>query len=266
MCVSIARVDVHGPAQLLHSAATMRLNQVLAIESDLKKRVFSELTELDKACRKPDLLNGFVSTYEPLAEDGERFPPEQKRVQYNSREVLQTIHKSLGELFDIEATKDFANCEAKADVVVDGQTLMAEVPTTYLLFLEKQLKDIGTMLERIVELDSAEEWRSDDNDRGIHISAPSKRHRTKKLQKGIVLYPATEEHPAQTQLITEDQIVGYVTTVKRSGALPRELKRTLQRRVEKLSNAVKSAREEANTREVVRRDASALLDYVFAEL
>lgn len=244
----------------------MRLNQVLAVESDLKKRVFSELTELDKACRKPDLLNGFVSTYEPVAEDGERFPPEQKRVQYNAREVLQSIHKSLGELFDIEATKDWANTEARADIVVEGQTLMAQVPTTFLLFLEKQLKDIGTMIERIVELDTAEDWRSDENDRGVHVSTPSKRHRTKKVQKGIVLYPATEEHPAQTQLITDDQIVGYVTTVKRSGAIPRETKRNLQRRVERLSNAVKSAREEANTREVVRQDASKLLDYVFAEL
>ncbi len=244
----------------------MRLNQVLAIESDLKKRVYSELTELDKACRKPDLLNGFVSTYEPLAEDGEMFPPEHKRVQFNTREVLQTIHKSLGELFDIEATKDFANCDAKADIVVDGQVLMAQVPTTYLLFLEKQLKDIGTMLERIVELDPAEEWRGDENDRGMYVSAPNKRHRTKKVQRGIVLYPATTEHPAQAQLITEDQIVGYVTTVKRSGAIPLELKRTLQRRVEKLSNVVKSAREEANTCEVVRRDASKLLDYVFAEI
>lgn len=57
-----------------------------------------------------------------------------------------------------------------------------------------------------------------------------------------------------------------MTTVKRSGAIPRELKRNLLRRIEKLTNAVKSAREEANTREVVRRDASPLLDYVFAEL
>lgn len=244
----------------------MRLNQVLAIESDLKKRVYSELTELDKACRKAELLNGFISTYEPLAEDGERFPPEEKRVQYNAREVLQTIHKSLSELFDTEATKDFANCETKADIVVDGNKLMVDVPTTFLLFLEKQLKDLGTMVERIVELDTAESWRNDENDRGVHVSAPSKRHRTKKVQKGIVLYPATEEHPAQTQLITDDQIVGYVTTVKRSGAIPRELKRNLLRRIEKLTNAVKSAREEANTREVVRRDASPLLDYVFAEL
>ena len=243
----------------------MRLNQLLAIESDLKKRVYAELTELDKACRKPDLLNGFVSTYAPVAEDGEQFPPEQKRVQYNAREVLGTIHRSLAELFAVEASKDFANTEARADVVVEGKVLVSQAPTTFLLFLEKQLKDLGTLVSRMVELDAAEDWRVDDNDRGIHVSAPSKRHRTKKLQKGIVLYPATEEHPAQTQLITEDQIVGYVTTVKRSGAVPKEAKRRLLRRIETLSNAVKSAREEANTREVERHNPSALLDYVFAD-
>ena len=243
----------------------MRLNQDLAIESDLKKRVFSEITELDKACRKPDLLNGFVATYEPLAEDGEHFPTEQKRVQFNSREVLDSLHRGMAELFDIVATKDWANCEAKSDVVVDGQVIIAQVPTTFLLFIEKQLKDMQTMIERIVELDSAEEWREDGNDRGVFVSAPSKRHRTKKLQKAIVLYPATVEHPAQTQLITDDQIVGYVTTVKRSGAIPRETKKRLLRRIEKLANAVKAAREEANTRDCQRRNAAAVLDYVFSE-
>ena len=104
----------------------MRLNQVLAIESDLKKRVFSEITELDKACRKAELLNGFVSTYEPLAEDGDLLPTEQKRVQFNSREVLDSLHRGMAELFDIVATKDWANCEAKSDIVVDGKVVLAQ--------------------------------------------------------------------------------------------------------------------------------------------
>jgi hypothetical protein len=36
-----------------------------------------------------------------------------------------------------------------------------------------------------------------------------------------VLYDATEHHPAQTQLISEDVIVGWWETVKHSGAIPR---------------------------------------------
>jgi hypothetical protein len=33
--------------------------------------------------------------------------------------------------------------------------------------------------------------------------------------------PATGEHPAQTQLITEDEIVGFSKTIKQSGAIPK---------------------------------------------
>ena len=45
------------------------------------------------------------------------------------------------------ATQDFANCQAKANVVVDGQTILKEVPVTHLLFLEKQLVDLRTFID-----------------------------------------------------------------------------------------------------------------------
>lgn len=45
-------------------------------------------------------------------------------------------------LFDVTATKDWANCEARADVTVDGWVLVSAVPVSCLLFLEKRLTDI----------------------------------------------------------------------------------------------------------------------------
>ena len=78
-------------------------------------------------------------------------------------DVLRQASKIQTELFDVEATKDWGNCVAKADVVLDGQVLMKEVPATYLLFLEKQLSDLRTFIEKLPALDESDEWSSDPN-------------------------------------------------------------------------------------------------------
>ena len=125
--------------------------------------------------------------------------------------------RALAELFDITATKDWANCSARATVVVDGKPLLEDVPATYLLFLEKQLSDLRTFIDKMVELDAGEDWLEDPST-GMYRTEAIKTQRTKKVQRPIVLYDATEHHPAQTQLITEDVVAGYWNTVKYSGA------------------------------------------------
>ncbi len=81
-----------------------------------------------------------------------------------------------------------------------------------------------------------------------------------------MLYPATPDHPAQTQLITEDVIAGSWLTIKYSGAIAVPRKKQLQQRIEKLANAVKSAREEANSLEVTEKKlGKEVFDYLFAE-
>jgi hypothetical protein len=223
----------------------MKLNQVIAIEKGVKTRVYETISYLHKVNQKPDLFGGFVKSYVPKDEDGEQYPPESKKVQLIASESLERFAKSLTELLDVEATKDIANCTALADVVVDGTTIMSQVPTTYLLFLEKQINDIRTYVKVLPELDPAEDWSVDVNS-GLYKTGVVKTHKTKKTQKPIVLYEATDKHPAQTQMITEDVTVGYWNIVKQSGALPLPVKKKILDRVEKLLNAVKFAREEAN--------------------
>jgi len=242
-----------------------KLNQILAIEKGIKTRVYTELAELQAATQKPALVNGFTKTYQPRGEDGEMYPPESQKVQYEHQAVLDRISTSLVELFDITATKDWANTAAKADVVVDGKVLVAAVPAPYLLFLEKQLAELSTMVDKMAELDPASDWNVDPNT-GLFKTEPTATQRTKKVQRAIVLYDATEHHPAQTQLITDDVVVGQWVTVKLSGAVPVPRKKALLARIEKLAHAVKYAREQANGAEVDdRKVGRALLDYVFAK-
>jgi hypothetical protein len=222
-----------------------KLNQIIAIEKGIKSSAYGALTELNKAAQKPDLFNGFSKTYRKKEEDGEELPPEGKRVQYTSGEVLRAAERALTDLVDVTARKDWTNCVAKADVVVDGKTLIASAPVSFLLFMEKQLTDLRTLVGNLPVLDVAEDWKSDPNS-GLYRTEPTETHRTKKMQKPIVLYAATPEHPAQTQLITEDVIAGWWVLTRQSGAMPKPEKQKLQDRIDKLIQAIKQARESAN--------------------
>jgi hypothetical protein len=222
-----------------------KLNQIIAVEKGVKSRVYGAITELHKAAQKSDLFHGFAKDYQPKDEEGEKLPAERKRVQYVVSDVLRSVERLTSELMQVTARKDWTNCVAKGNVEIDGIVLIKDAPVPFLLFLEKQLTDMRTFVSSLPVLDEAEKWDRDEND-GLYKTEPTHTHRTKKVQKPIVKYPATEQHPAQTEMITEDIIAGYWKQVKQSGAMPRKERQELFDRVEKLLNAVKHAREAAN--------------------
>ena len=242
-----------------------KLNQIIAITQGKKAQAHKALTEAYQTLQKNALLEGVSRTYRPRDEEGEQLPPEKKLVQAKVHQSIGAVVGALTELFDIVATQDYANCQARADVVVDGVTLARGVPVTHLLFLEKQLVDIHTFVEKLPTLDPGESWQYNE-DADCHASEPYQTTKTKKVLKNHVKAEATKEHPAQVETYTEDVIVGYWTTVKFSGAIPARERNEILGRVRKLQEAVKSAREEANGMEVeLRKIGSAVLQYVFGK-
>lgn len=233
-----------------------KLNQIIAIEKGVKSRVYGDVTELHKESQKAEPYTGLAKTYRKKDEEGEDFPPEHKRVRMVATDVLRRLGQLETELFDVEATKEWSNTRARADVTVDGRVLVRDAPVTYLLFLEKQASDLRAFVDKMPVLDDAEEWTQDPNS-GMYRSARVTTHRTKKTPRVIVKYEATKEHPAQTELVHEDVVVGYWDTVKHSGALPAPRKAVLLERIDKLMRAVKQAREQANDLEVERLEVGA---------
>ncbi len=222
-----------------------KLNQIIAVEKGIKSRSFQELTEAHQALQKPALLAGIARTYRPKDEEGETFPPESTRVQIKAEDIIRQTTDVLTKLFDATAAKDWTNCTAKADVVVDGQTLLTQVPATYLLFLEKQLVDLHTFVKKLPVLDASEAWTFDAS-ADAWATEPVQTVKTKKLPRNHVKAEATEKHPAQVEVYYEDVVIGYWRTVKFSGSLPAQRVNELLDRVQKLQQAVKYAREEAN--------------------
>lgn len=243
----------------------MRLSQVVAVESGIKSRVESEKTQLYHLVQKGDAFNGFTKKYRPLSEDGERYPDETKLVQLQVEEVLQQLTQRLVELWDNTATKDYGNTIACADVVVGGRTFISNAPTTFLLWLEKQLVDLQTFIGALPVLNPDDTWTRDASS-GLYKTPVTSTHKQKKQPRPIVKYDATKEHPAQTELYMEDVLVGYWDAIKQSGAVPAVRKRQLMLRIETLSKAVKMAREEANATSVTQQSIAAdIFNYLLAE-
>ncbi|WP_371782083.1 DUF7873 family protein [Streptosporangium subroseum] len=240
-----------------------KLNQILAVEKGVKADTQRKVADAYHAIQKLPLLSGLSRTYQPIDDEGESLPPESTRVQVKADDVLRDVGKTLTRLFDVTATKDWTNTVARADVVVDGRTLLEDVPVTYLLFLEKQLTDIHTMISKLPTLDPSETWTLDAST-DSYRTEPVKTTRTKKVLRNHVKAEATEKHPAQVDVYTEDIVVGYWTKVAFSGAMPAAHVRALIERVTKLQDAVKFAREEANVTDVTdRKVGDAIFGYLF---
>ncbi|QMU76274.1 hypothetical protein GXW83_11485 [Streptacidiphilus sp. PB12-B1b] len=240
-----------------------KLNQIIAVEKGVKAKAQQELTSAHQDVQKPALLSGISRTYQPKDEEGEQLPPESTRVQLKAEDVLRDTAKALTRLFDVTATKDWANCVARADVTVEGRVLLRDVPVSYLLFLEKQLVDLYTFVRKLPVLDGAESWTQDPSTDWWKTETV-RTIRTRKVPRNHVKAEATDKHPAQVEVYYEDVPVGYWTTVKFSGALPARRVNELAERVEKLQQAVKYAREEANGAEVQdERVGDAVFGYLF---
>lgn len=242
-----------------------KLNQIIAVVNGKKTRVQKGLTELYHKLQKAELFSGLSRRYTPLDDEGETLPPETTLVKVKVEDVISEGRSLLSELIDVVATQDYANCVARADVVVDDKVVLKDVPVTHLLFLEKQLVDLATFIEKFPTLDPSEEW-SWDASRNCFATRPSQTVKTKKVMRNHVLAEATDKHPAQVQTYNEDVKIGEWSTTKFSGSIEPATKSEMLARVRKLQDGVKQAREAANNSEVSSvKVAESLLSYVFAK-
>lgn len=241
----------------------IKLNQIIAVANGKKTQAEKAFTEVYQKLQKPELYSGISRVYKPIDEDGETLPTEEKYPQLKVQDAIDTAKSALTELIDTVATQDTANTQAKANVVVDDVTVISNVPVTHLLFLEKQLNDIQTFVSKLPTLDAAERWTFDSNV-NCFVTGVSQTNRNVKKMKNHVKAEATDKHPAQVEIYTEDQKVGTWNTVKFSGCIDAAKKAKFTSNVKKLIEAVKLAREESNSIEVKKVNyADDLLGFIF---
>lgn len=208
-----------------------------------------------------------VVTFKPSEEGGgEPVTEEQLDLQSTVRKELHWIAGIWSEALDVSATVAEANTRARANVVLDnGKVIFEDLPATALLELEKRLTEIHGLVQTIPTLDPAKGFKPDgQKGEGIYKARDDERTRTKKVQQAIVLYHATPEHPAQTQLISEDVPIGKIVTQEWSGLITPGEKADMLERAEELRRAVKAARSRANEIEVSQQKIGGkLFRYIF---
>jgi len=237
-------------------AKQIKLNQAIALVKDSKSRGESALTKVYHGIQNKALLAGVVKTYKPRDEEGEKLPSEGTRLQVRVPSVLASAVGPLSRMFDLTATVDAGNQIASADIVVDGVVVLKAVPVTTILFLEKKFVDLATVVAKLPTLDEAEEWEEGDD--GLSFkTVPSSKVRTKKVPRVLEKSPATDKHPAQVEVWHEDIVVGDWTTITFSGAISQKRQRELAKQVAKFQEALKIAREQANSELVTEREIGA---------
>lgn len=249
---------------------TTLLNQIIAVRATVKGDTEKALTEKYRLLGNKALLAGLSRTYRPHDEEaGFVYPAEHAKPQISVNNVLKSIADDLTHLFDVTAAMDWTNQHARADVVLftgeEPIVLLRDVPVTYLMFLEKALVNIETVVRNLPTLDPTERWTFDPAT-DVFRTEPVGTVKTKKVRRSHVLAPATDRHPAQVESYTEDEPIGTWNTVKFSGAVPAQRVNLLLSRVRALVEAVKFAREQANMESIMDpRPGRRVFEYLFAE-
>lgn len=234
---------------------TVLLHQILAVEKGTRSSTEGVVTRAYHDAQRGDMFRGLTRVYAALNEDDREIQPsERKTVQRRADDLLRQVADAWTRQSDLVATKDSTNQTTRADVIVGGVTVMTAVPVQTLLYLEKLLVNVRTLVAALPVLDPEVQWGQTPNPTtGLWTSETEQTIRTRKVPKAFVKAPATEKHAAQVDTFTEDVQVGTWTRTLLSGALSASRRGVLLHRVEMLSAAVKMAREYANRVEIVEK-------------
>ncbi len=244
-------------------ARNPKLNQIIAVVQGKKTRAQKLLTTAHRGWHK-DRIGGITRTYKPKDEDGEQLQPERRAVQLRVKDALSKVQGEMTEFMNAVATQEYGNRGAKGTIAVGDRTILKDVPVTALLFLEKQLIDLHTFVGKIPTLPTDRVWKWDEN-KNCYATETEETVKTQKVATTHVKFDPTEHQPGQADIINVDKTVGHWTTIHLSGAMPEMDRDDMLVRVEKLQDAVKVAREEANSAEVEQQDAfgKQVLGFVF---
>lgn len=227
-----------------------KLHQHIAIEKEIQGAAEKIKNETVKLFKAGSHFKGFVKVYTPKDDSGDPLPREEQEVVATVPKRIDWTTRKLIAVIDHEATKDLTNMEAKADLVVDGETIATGVPATTLLGLEKKLRDIRSVYDLIPTLDMSNKWQPSDGEKDIYVYVPPEQYRTAKKTEAVVMAEATDKFPAQIKDVVVDRVVGTFASKHFSGAVPPGKKAQWIENIDRLIEAVKQARQEANEAEV----------------
>jgi len=245
-----------------------KLHELLAVKKDLQQQAAKTRADLENTFeKKQHHFTGKLKTFTPNGEDAVEKTEDKLEIQTTVNKELGWLKPYLAKSLDAHYHVAAGNMKASSNVVLeDGTVLLVSVPASTLLELEDYLEGLRGFIMKIPTLDPSKGYHPDSSQGdGVYQARAVEKIRTMAQKKVYVLYPATEKHPAQVQLVDEQVPVGTIREQEWSSMLTPTDKGHLLDRCEVLLRAVKKARARANEAEV---DVSAkigdsLIGYVF---
>lgn len=235
------------------------LYELLAVEQEKKaiaERARGQTVEVFRSGQAQ--FTGMRRTFKPFSVDeskgevaGERLESETQLVR-TVLDELDSLLASHAEAFDVNLQIDEANTRARADLVVGGEVIAPQLPATFLLQLEKRLRELRIVLKEIPTFDPVRIWHPDPSaDKASVLRAdPVVTLRKQRTRKYNVMVEATKEHPAQIDVVEVDEPIGEIRSYDWTGMVSPGKKAALLSAVDLLIEATKAARSRANAVEI----------------
>lgn len=244
-----------------------KMHEVLACEKTVEDSRTKSLGETRGKFEKVDqYFRGHTKTLKMIAGTDANAVLEKSATENKSvvASVVDTLKYSLdlwAKAENLQIQKNLGNTIGKADIVLNGKVILADMPIDEVMGLENRLTELRALFSLAPTLDASKVWEQDGN-RGPGFwreKSPEVRTKTEKKIDAKVLYEATEHHPAQVKEFSYDEVVGSFETTAFSGALTSLQKAKLMTRIDELILAVKKARVECNQVEVPAQNAATAL-------
>lgn len=166
-------------------------------------------------------------------------------------DTLQYFFNTWGKAEDLLFQKNRTNQKAVADLEFEGTVIATNVPVDELLGLESRLTTLRGVLQKMPTLDASKKWiKNTAKEHSWKTEEPEVAAKTEKEVTPVVLYAATDKHPAQIKEVTKDVVVGRFENVRYSGAVTSRAKADALKTVDTLIAEVKKARTRANNVDV----------------
>ena len=230
-----------------------KLHELLAVRTSLKAQAASTQADLENTFeKKQHHFTARVKSFTPAGENAETKVEDVLELQTSVKGELRWIKGFMAKAMDSHLHIAEGNTKAFADIVLEGGMELARaVPASTLLDLETSIEDLRKFAAKIPTLDPAKGFKLDpDRGEGVYVARDVEKVRTQMVKKIYTLYPATDKHPAQTQLLDEQVPIGTIREREWSSMLTPAQKAEILDRIEKLARAVKKARARANEVEV----------------
>lgn len=235
-----------------------KLHELLAVEKTKTNASKKLIEETNAKFKKVEsYFQGYNKTLNMLEDS-----PANKAIEESAAEerlLTTTVYETLkytldlwAKAEDVQYQKSLSNQVASGTVMYNGKPILTDIPVDELLGLETRLTELRRLFSAMPTLPSANKWvvNNFSDKKGAWVTPePETTTKTEKTTIPVVLYEATDKHPAQVKESTTDKIVGKFSVTRHNGSASSAQKAEAITIIDELLSEVKQARMRANATE-----------------